>query len=99
MPQVRVAKRAPHLPPGHPQREVAALANVFLGDGRPEARPAGSGFEFAFAVEQRGAAASAAEDARAVLADEGPGVGNLRASLAGDGVLRGVEPAPPLLRG
>ena len=70
--EMGVALGASHLVARHPQAGVAVSLDVLLGDGLPEARPAGAGVELGRRREQRILAAHAAEYA---LSHAGPSTG------------------------
>src|SRR5438552_10298079 len=72
------------------------LAHSFLGDGRPEAWPAGAGIEFCIGGKQWRAAADASVDAARFLVPIGPAEGAFSAVLTGNVELFGRELRPPL---
>ena len=80
----------------HADGIVRGVVDVFASDGLPEARPAGTGFEFGFGAEEGDVAADAAEDAVFVKIPGGAGVGTLGAGAAGDFVGDGRELRLPL---
>ena len=59
---VSLASPARYGGPCHPVADIYTLDDVFLRYRRPEARPAGAGFELGFRTELRGIATDAAED-------------------------------------
>src|SRR5271163_557334 len=78
-----VAQRAEYFIAAHSKAQIYFAYDVFLGDRRPEAGPAGAGLEFCIGAEERVGAADAAIEAGVVIvvigAAEGPlGVGSAR---------------------
>src|ERR1700722_4013049 len=69
----------------HSHGFIAGLDHVLLGDGLPEAGPAGARLELGFGAEESVVATDAAIDSLVVVVPGDAGVGALCAGLAGDG--------------
>src|SRR5450432_560271 len=80
--QVRVALAAQRFHALHEQAGIGLGADVFLGGGRPETRPAGARLELFLRPEQRIAAADAAVQARRMVVPIAACERPLRALLA-----------------
>ena len=62
VPEMRVAFLTANFRTRHAESPVGCHFDVFLGNGRPETRPASARFEFGLGTEQRIAAAHASVD-------------------------------------
>jgi len=96
VPQMRVAENASHLVTGHAQAQIYFGGDVFLGEGRPKARPTGAGVEFGVRAEQRVRAADAAVKTWLVVIVIGAAEGPLGIGAPGDIKLVGAERPTPL---
>jgi hypothetical protein len=85
--QMRVARSAQHLGASHQVAGVLGGAHVLGRSRSVEARPAATGVELGFGVEEQGSAAGAAIASRFVGVPILSAEGRLGAFLAGDAVL------------
>ena len=97
--EVAVAQSATDGGAHHHQRAVDGFDDVLIGDGLIEAGPAGAGFEFGFAGEEGEVAATAAEEACAVLIPTVAGEGALGVFVAEDPIGIFGEELLPLVIG
>src|SRR5258708_32772798 len=94
--EVRVAFPAQHFPALHPEAPVRMLPDVLLRDRRPEAGPAGAGFELLTRTEQGRATTHAAVQTLLVILPAAAGKATLGSLVSRHGELLPREHLPPL---
>src|SRR5258708_1619472 len=97
--EVRVAFPAQHFHALHPEAPVRMLPDVLLRDRRPEAGPAGAGFELLTRTEQGRATTHAAVQTLLVIFPVAAGEGTLGSGVSRHGEFLRREHLPPLVFG